>query len=364
MIHYDRTTVDAFALIHRLRMRRDFGVFTEDLDDYDLMPESNPKTLEEYAEASREMFRIFGNDTRATRMIDGIRSLKTTENEIWRTLKRMNRTTHAKSHSEMSRRIIDILEVDRNIQERIPTCNSSSLISEIMEHIKSVQVISGLIGQDIASLEQSDSEFAQYMDELQRADNTYISYSTLMEKEIDMRLYIKEDFPLQKSHLEHKKLKLEEAKNSLESQVMRLQQIQVAYPDIQVMMDAIRDSECTLVQLQSELESRKSELANLAKVETTIIDELHTLRERKRENERILSMTEEQYEDERNRRLETEHEQYRNLENEICHLEESLNGANAELNNLREVLLASHGQDVLATMQRECHILRAKQILF
>ena len=362
-----QAATDVFRRLHRLRMRRDFGVVAEDTsddeEDIQNVPEAYPEIIEEFTVACREMYKIFGNDPRAARLVETVRSLVEVQEQIPRFSTRRPRK-FTQLHSKISQRVLGLLDDELHLYTHMKSSEPTAVVAEIMNQIKSIQIAIVSIEQEINTLEGHASEFSQYIDEIGHSDKTYENYKMLIEKEIDMLIYMKKEFPVEKANLEKAKAKLDGARSTLKPQVTSLRQIQEEYPHLDMIMAGIRDSEATLVQLKNELELRRSELVNLSEVETTLIDELHALRKQKSDNERILNMTEEEYTYEEESIAENRRNRAQELEQEIKNLQSEVIESKTELHDLRKSVIVSYGETAFKNMQQECLILCAKKNLF
>jgi len=360
----ENESVRRFTRLHQVRMNRDFGICS-DPDNTHGVTTADPEILQRYAEFSQKMRESFGNDSRATQLIETTRLLIEAERNVSRASRRIDQEWKTACGSRgLSQSVQDVLMAGNSLLERLKMDENCCQSKEaIISQIKSFQTAQSFCEENLSKLRQLVSLVSQQVDEMSRSEESTQTYRNLLEKEIDMRIFIENEFPTQKTELEKMQAKLKHDLEILSPQVARLEAIHEKFPNIHMMIEGIRDSEATLHQLRSELESRRSELGNLAKVETTLIDELHALRRRKNEYEVTLNMTEEEYREQEDKEVESQKSEITKLETQNKELELSLNRARDEVEGLHRKIISSYGESVLMKMQIDSRILCAKKNL-
>lgn len=351
-----------FTRLHQVRMNRDFGICL-DPDNTHGVTTADPETLRRYAEFSQKMWESFGNDSRATQLIETTRLLIEAERNISKASRGIDQRWKTACGSKgLSQSVQDVLMAENSLLERLKMDeNCCQDNGAIIAQIKSFQTAQSSCEEELSKLRQLFSLVSQQVEEMSRSEESTKTYRILLEKEIDMLVYIENDFPSQKKELMKMQAKLKHDLEILSPQVARLEEIHEKFPNIHMMIEGIRDSEATLHQLRSELESRRYELGNLAKVETTLIDELHALRRLKNEYEVTLNMTEEEYREQGDKEVEFKKSELTKQEAQNKELELSLNRARDEVEGLRRKIISSYGESVLMKMQIDSRILCAKK---
>ncbi len=134
----EQAAADVFRRIHLLRMRRDFGVVTEDTsddkEDIQNVPEANPQIIEGFTVACRAMYKIFGNDPRAARLVETLRSLEGVQEQIKRFSARQPRT-FTQLPSKISQRVLGLLDDELHLYTRMNSSEPTALVAEIINQI-------------------------------------------------------------------------------------------------------------------------------------------------------------------------------------------------------------------------------------
>lgn len=365
-----------FSDMHEQRMSRDFGIHEsyenlkdadrQGADDVDECDDDGTVEVALYTRLSEEMWNVFGKDQRSHELISTTKEMMEIDRKVLKLSRQLLRDC-TESQTEDARKVsqeyVGLLNDDLRIlgqlineKEKDPKGCIMSQIRRYNSAIESRQRIIETLKAESIFLDQESAEVS-------RAHVTQDTYSSLLEKEVEMRTYIDFDYPMEKASLQNLQGKLIREKSVLGEEVDKLQQIHKEFPNLRLISDSIQESSATLCQLETELHDRRCELSKLSNVENTLLDELDALRKIKIELSDTLSLKRDQFLQLKEQSEEKLTHKILNVEESNDKLEQRLSRAQNELKSLRESISQNFGPRILERMQGYSRILFAKQQL-
>lgn len=353
-----------YRRVHGFRMKRDFGI--------DCTFGSTPPRGSERASTSiinrvnsrfhasaETMWRIFGHDGRCTSLLEGAKRICGIKLSILATIDGIQRnpTQETNTEAKMSTNLLKTFRSELSILDAV-TEGKPEARTALLDYLR---LLHACIVEDETFLRDIQS----YITHLSLRDETIESkLVSMIEGEIDMRVYLEHEFEAERSQLAKIRSELTGSWDNLTNHVNKLHHINAAHPNIRLLTRANEDSETTLQRLRMDFEQQQEELHNLRNVEDTLLDELHALRKTRAAYEAKLSMNDEEFANVMNQ----EHQQQLDIEqrnsDDVREISIQLQDARFRLANIRAQIRESFGVHSLNQMQQDCQILYAKKGLF